>query len=119
MATMSNTNEESFGTMGAAVTITHFVLKWGTAIAFSKTLTASRTYASGDEVVMEAGDLDVTLTNNEGGAAWTKDLLDEYITANGSPTVTLHTDDPGSSGSNNEVTTTGYSSQTIEMTTAQ
>lgn len=127
MATATNTNEENFGTLnaGGAITVTHWAMRWGNVIAFAKALATSREFVAGDELIIEAGDLDITLTNGDALAAWTKDLLDEYISAHsstdgGAPRVSLHTGAPGASGNDNEVPSArGYSRQAVELTTAQ
>ena len=117
MAQMVNSNREDFGDVtDGVVTITHFVMKFGTRVAVVKSLTQSVTLDVNDPMEFAAGKMVYTLPNNEGTAAHTKDLLDVYIAGRGNPTVTLHTADPGTGGADNEVTDSGYTAQEIEMT---
>ena len=121
MATFTNNNNENFGTLSAGgnITVSHWVMRFGNVIAFVRPFETARTFAASDALIVEAGDIDVTLADGQASSAWVKDLLDEYITQNGNPTMSLHTAAPGDAGSASEVPTArGYTRQTIEVTTA-
>ena len=124
MAQMVNTNSVSFGTVAdGSVTITHFVMKFGTRLAVIDTLTQPVSLDANDPITFAAGKMVYTIPNNEATAAHTKDLLDVYIdTSNGRglPTVTLHTGAPGAAGDQNEVTDSGYTAAaSIAMTVTE
>ena len=120
MATITNTAAIVFGTATEASTtdITHYVIKHGTTVVVSDTLTGGATDIEiGTPIRIPAGDLDFEIPQGTTGwtAAGVKAVADHYfLSANGVDlTISLHTGAPGANGDANEVTVAGYSEQTV------
>jgi len=125
LATISNTNLEDFGDLaGANLTITHvsLIFNYGQGnelLAVTGALTTPRSFVQGDPLEFPVGSFVGTFPNGAFGAAFLKAVLDALIAARGAPTVLLGTAAMGSDGKQNEVSDSGYSRQTMELTTAE
>ena len=119
MASLSNSAAVNFGTLtaGANVVVSHYVLRFGTHVAVSKTLQTQRTFVAGDAMVIAPGDLTLNSPNGDGQGTWLVQMYTDHIATQGNPTASIHTGAPGGSFTANEVPTSrGYSRQTITPT---
>lgn len=125
MATMSNSNRESFGNVAQAqTTISHYAIVFnygqGSAVVLvSEALETPRTLAVGEPMEFPVSAFVYTLPAGDGTAAGAKALLDAMIAQHGNPTILLGTGAMGDAANANEVPAArGYARQVMEMTTA-
>lgn len=132
MAYMTNTDEETFGTLAADasnVTVSHasVILDYGVAssgargelLLWTGALAAPRTFVADDPIVLPAGALDFNLPN---GALNDAAVLAAYRALlagkTGGATISLGTAAMGNDGQQNEVSASGYSRQVMAITSA-
>ena len=124
MATMGNTNRESFGNVAdGQLTISHYAIVFnyggaGTVVFISAAVQTPRTLAVGEPMEFPANSFVYTLPSGDGTGAGAKALLDAMIAQHGNPTILLGTGAMGDDASANEVTDSAYRRQVMEMTTA-
>ena len=126
MAYMTNTNEEDFGdlTAGADITVSHYSLIMNYGVAGEQVLAVgslgtSRTYTTGDPLILPAGALDINLPNGNLVDDAVKSAYDAYLAGKtGGATLSLGTAAMTATGKTNEVPTNrGYGRQVVELTT--
>lgn len=117
MATATNNNAVDFGSAGSAWgTVTHLGLWAGTVFIGASALTAPRAVVNGAAVTFPSGDLTIQSVVGEASNAGSRRALSGYMGSAGNLLVSLHTGAPGTAGTDNELTGTGYAREAVAVT---
>ena len=120
MATITNSNAESFGVVNAGndvvISQARYIFPGANGGAAINTpwfdLSNSRTYSEGDEIVLPVGDAVLTLPPGEFGDDLARAFVDDFLHRRGVPVMEL------GHNSLEVVNNRGYSEQTVEVTAA-
>ena len=117
MATGSNSAVVDFGAAGSAWgTISHYGFWDSTDFCGSTPLTTNRVVTNGATVTFPIGDVDIQSIPGEFSNFASRRALAGALGA-GTINISLHTGAPGTNGTANEVTGTGYAREAITVST--
>ena len=125
MAYATNTSEVNFGTLtaGSDVEVTHYSLLFnygaeGELVLFTGSFGTARTFVANDDLILEAGSLDINLVTTRLTDASAKAMIDALVAAKTNLTMSLGTANMGSGGKTNEIPgNRGYARKVVALTT--
>ena len=127
MATLDNDSAINFGTLAAAATVSHYRATFGNSTDGNEialpfiALNNTRQFVSGDELIINAGDLNIQLPRGDFPEAFALRFLTEFLkrrrTSGDGSTAGQALIELGSDAST-EITASGYTQQTADFTAA-